>query len=102
MTVASKKRFSTELLSELESNFFWWEPVTVNPRSPERVLAQAMDHAPFETITQLEAVVGPGNLADVMIHAGPGWFSDRSWELWRGRLKMSGQHIPSEPPRRSF
>jgi len=46
---------------------------------------------------------GPARLADVMRHAQPGWLSDRSWELWRGRLSLAtGQAIPEEPPRRSF
>lgn len=89
-------------LSDLENQFFWWESVTTRPRSPDRVIAQAMDRALFEDIRQLEMTLALDQLANVMVHAEPGWFSDRSWELWRGRLKGAGRPIPETPPRRSF
>jgi hypothetical protein len=39
----------------------------------------------------------------VMRHAEPGWFGDRSWEFWRGRLSRAlKQAMPEEAPRRSF
>jgi len=92
-----------DLLSELENKFFWWDPVGSQPRSPERIVAQAMDLAGFADVRRLETLLGPARLADVMRHAQPGWLSDRSWELWRGRLSLAtGQAIPEEPPRRSF
>jgi hypothetical protein len=93
----------TDLLSELENKFFWWEPVGSQPRPPERILAQAMDLAGFADVRRLETLLGPARLADVMRQAQPGWLSDRSWEFWRGRLSLAtGQAIPEEPPRRSF
>lgn len=92
-----------DLLSELEKKFFWWEPVGSQPRSPDRILAQAMDLAGFADIRRLETVLGPTRLIDVMRHAQPGWLSGRSWELWRGRLSLAtGQAIDEEPPRRSL
>lgn len=91
-----------DFLSDLENKFFWWESVTTHPRSPNRIIAQAMDGALFEDIRRLEMTLALDQLANVMVHAQPGWFSDRSWELWRGRLKGAGQPIPEAPPRRSF
>jgi len=92
-----------ELAAELESKFFWWEPVGSQPRSHARILAQAMDLALFEDIRRLESTVGANRLAEVMRAAQPGWLSDRSWEFWRGRLqRATGATIPEEPPRRSF
>ncbi|MGE3988031.1 hypothetical protein [Pseudorhodoplanes sp.] len=90
------------LTKELETKYFWWEPVG-SPRSCARILAQAMDMAPFEEVRRLETAIGAGALADLMLHAQPGWLSDRSWEFWRGRLALAtGRTLPEEPPRRSF
>ena len=43
-----------DLATELESRFFWWEPVGVQPRSHARILAQAMDLASFADVRRLE------------------------------------------------
>ena len=82
-----------DLISELESKYFWWEHVGSEPRSESRILAQAMDTAGFDDIRRLETTVGPERLADLMVQAQPGWLSERSWEFWRGRLS----HATSRP-----
>jgi hypothetical protein len=92
-----------DLASELEEKFFWWEPVGSQPRSHARILAQAMNFAPFEYVRRLETVLGPHRLAALMVQAEPGWIDERSWEFWRGRLGLAtGYAIPEAPPRRSF
>jgi len=92
-----------DLASELEQKFFWWEEVTGQPRSHARILAQAMSFASFDDIRYLERRLGPDRLVEAMLQAQPGWISDRSWELWRGRLSLStGRALPETPPRRSF
>lgn len=92
-----------DLAKELERKFFWWEPIGPEPRSHARILAQAMNLALFDDIRFLEQTLGPARLAEAMLEAEPGWFSDRSWELWRGRLSLAtGWTIPDAPPRRSF
>jgi hypothetical protein len=92
-----------ELASELERKFFWWEPVGSQPRSDARIVAQAMDLALFDDIRRLETILGSDRLAEIMLSAEPGWFSDRSWEFWRGRLTLAtGRTLPETPPRRSF
>jgi hypothetical protein len=84
------------LASELETKFFWWEVVGSQPRTNARILAQAMELAPFEDVRRLETV-------ELMLNAEPGWLSDRSWEFWRGRLTIAtGKTIPEEAPRRSL
>jgi hypothetical protein len=78
------------------------EPIG-SPRTGARILAQAMDLACFEDVRRLETVIGADALADLMLHAEPGWLSDRSWAFWRGRLALAtGLTLPEEPPRRSF
>jgi hypothetical protein len=92
-----------DLAAELESRFFWWEPVGLQPRSPARILAQAMDLASFNEVRRLEKTLGPYRLAEAMLQAEPGWISERSWEFWRGRLALAtGREMPDAPPRRTF
>jgi hypothetical protein len=94
---------SADLAAELESRFFWWEPVGLQPRSHARILAQAMDLASFDDVRRLEKTLGPYQLAEAMLKAEPGWISDRSWEFWRGRLALAtNRTVPAAPPRRSF
>ena len=67
------------------------------------LIAQAMNFGTFDDIVVLEQMVGKKRLVEVMLQAEPGWFSDRSWELWRGRLSFAaGGAIPEQAPRRSF
>jgi hypothetical protein len=94
---------ATDLAAELEARFFWWEPIGLEPRSPARILAQAMNFATFEDVRRLEKTLGPHRLAEAMLNAEPGWIDERSWEFWRGRLTLAtGRAIPETPPRRSF
>ncbi|MGY3447712.1 hypothetical protein [Bradyrhizobium sp. USDA 4353] len=90
-------------LSDLERRFFWWAPVGSEPRSPERIIAQAMSFAGYDEIRKLEQELGPDLLVDIMLNAQPGWIDARSWEFWRGRLtRATGRTIPVEAPARSF
>lgn len=103
MNTTIPRNLPPELAAELERKFFWWQPVGSQPRTDARILAQAMDLASFEDVRRLEIALGPHRLADAMLTAEPGWFSERSWEFWRGRLALAtGRTIPDNPPRRSF
>jgi hypothetical protein len=91
------------LIAELGRKYVWWQPIGEGPHEEERVIAQAMNVGTFDDIRRLEVTLGSVRLADVMLQAAPGWFSDRSWEFWRGRLSHAlGKEMPEEPPRRSF
>jgi hypothetical protein len=92
-----------EFLSELERNFFWWEPLGSQPRSDARIIAQAMSLASFEEVRRLERMLGHDHLVETMLVAESGWIDERSWEFWRGRLiRATGRKIPDAAPRRSF
>ena len=94
---------ATDLIAEFEHKYIWWQPVGDVPHSEERIIAQAMNLATFDDICRLERTLGFERLAQVMLDAAPGWFSDRSWELWRGRLsRVLGWALPEGAPRRSF
>jgi hypothetical protein len=91
------------LLAELERKYLWWQPIGGGRPARERVIAQAMNLGTFDDIRRLERTFGRHRLAEVMCGAAPGWFSDRSWEFWRGRLSLAlGKALPEAPPRRSF
>jgi hypothetical protein len=91
------------LLSDLEHKYFWWEPVGSEPRSADRIVAQAMNMASFDEVRRLERDLGQDALLNIMLAAQPGWLDDRSWEFWRGRLAFAtGRAIPEDAPRRSF
>ena len=103
MSAPLKINLPRDLAAELESTYFWWEPVGPHPRSDARILAQAMEFASYADIRRLERILGQRTLAAVMQQAEPGWLSERSWEFWRGRLtKATGQPISNEPPRRAL
>jgi hypothetical protein len=96
-----------DLIAELGRKYIWWEPVGNDPHSDERIIAQAMNLSTFDDVRRLENVLGPDMLVEIMLQAAPGWFSERSWEFWRGRLsrassRPSDEAIPMEPPRRSL
>jgi hypothetical protein len=101
MKTSASRQLPKDVASDLERKYFWWEPVV--PRSDARILVQAMNLATFEDVLRLEKLLGADDLADAMLHAEPGWLSERSWEFWRGRLGLAtGRTIPQSPPRRSF
>ena len=103
MDAIDEASLPTELAAELETRFFWWEPVGLRPRSHARILAQAMNLASFDDVRRLEKTLGANRLAEGMLSAEPGWISERSWEFWRGRLALvTGRVLPDAPPRRSF
>ena len=90
-------------IAELGRKCLWWDPVSDEPHSENRIIAQTMNFCTFDDIVVLEQTVGKNRLVEVMLRAEPGWLSDRSWEFWRGRLSLTaGGTIPEEAPRRSL
>jgi hypothetical protein len=84
-----------ELTSELERRFSWWEPVGSQPRSDDKISAQAMSSAGFAEVRQLEQSLGYDRLVEIMLAAQPGWIDERSLGFWRGRLRRAtGRNIP--------
>jgi hypothetical protein len=89
------------LLADFAARYIWWSGEA--PPSEDRIIAQVMSIGTWEDIRRLEGAYSPEELRDVMYRAQPGWISERSWELWRGRLlAQRAGAIPQVPPRRSF
>jgi hypothetical protein len=94
---------SADLIAQFERKYLWWKPENSRRHSEQRIIAQTMNLGTYDDILLLERIVGRVRLVEVMLHAAPGWISDRSWEFWRGRLSLAtGLAIPREAPRREF
>lgn len=94
---------SKDLIDKLGRRYLWWQPVNGLPFTEDRVVAQIMNLGTYDDILQLEAALGQMYLLDIMLRAEPGWFNDRSWEFWRGRLSFAtGSALPENAPRRAF
>ncbi|WP_375452350.1 hypothetical protein [uncultured Devosia sp.] len=87
----------------MASRYLWWKPVEQSGFSRLRKIAQIMHLGSYEEIRHLELLLGEDSLAQVMVKSEAGWFDDRSWDFWRGRLSLSANRsIPNERPKRTF
>ena len=92
-----------EVLASLAPRYVWWSLDGSTGDRTDRTLAQVMNLGTYRDIRAVEAVFSGNELVAVMARAQPGWFSDRSWEFWRGRLSiLHADAVPAKPPRRSF
>lgn len=99
MTDSASKR----LIDRLGRRYLWWRPVDGSSFSEDRIVAQIMNLGTYDDLLRLEAALGQAHLVGVMLRAEPGWFGDRSWEFWRGRLSFAtGAALPETAPRRAF
>jgi hypothetical protein len=90
-------------VAELAKNYVWWDAVDPNGHTLPRLIAQIMRLGTYDDILRLEGIADADVLAEVMRTSAPGWFDDRSWDFWRGRLSFSGQQgIPKQRPQRTF
>ena len=91
------------ILAQFARKYLWWEPLGGEPFAEDRIIAQTMNLGTYDDICLLERAIGRPRLIEIMRRAEPGWFNDRSWEFWRGRLSFAtGESIPQQPPRREF
>jgi hypothetical protein len=80
---------SGEAIAGFSRKYLWWQPVSGQPFSEDRIIAQTMNLGTYDDTLLLEQTVGGARLVEIMLHAEPGWFSNRSWEFWRGRLSFA-------------
>jgi hypothetical protein len=98
-----KDDVTDRVIDRLGRKYLWWQPVDGQPFAEDRVIAQIMNLGTYDDILLLERAVDRTRLVEIMRHAEPGWFNDRSWEFWRGRLSFAtGALIPLKAPRRAF
>lgn len=94
---------ATIAISHMAHKYLWWRAVAAEGHSVDRMVAQIMRFGSYDDIRKLESMLPPDVLATVMMESAPGWFDDRSWDFWRGRLSLSGvADIHEHRPRRTF
>jgi hypothetical protein len=87
----------SDLLADFAVRYIWWRNET--PPSEDRIIAQVMSIGTWDDICRLEAAYSRDELRGVMLRAQPGWISEPSWNLWRGRVRVAGAgDIPESPP----
>ncbi len=93
----------TGRIAYLAKRYFWWSAADENGHSLPRMIAQIMQLGSYDDILSLEGITDRDVLADVMRNSAAGWFDDRSWDFWRGRLSHSDSgDIPELRPKRTF
>lgn len=103
MTTDNACASTTAAIERMAQRYLWWKAVAAEGHSTDRMVAQIMRFGSYDDIRRLEALLEPEDLAAVMMGSAPGWFDDRSWDFWRGRLSLSGiSDIHEHRPKRTF
>ncbi len=89
-----------ELLMPYARKYIWWKTPEEAVVMPARVIAQVMNLGDFDDVQDLAEQVGNEVLREVLTHADPGQFNERSWTYWHYRLDLCelGQ-VPPLPVR---
>ena len=95
------ERTNQEMLRQLAKKYIWWKTADEAVSMPERIIAQVMNIGDYMDVQAMIAQVGDEVLREVLTHAGPGQFNERSWAYWHYRLGVAsiGQ-VPPLPSRR--
>jgi hypothetical protein len=80
-----------DVIAEFGRKYLWWEPVSGQPHSQDRIIAQTMNLGTYDDILLLEDAVGKARLLEVMLRAEPGWINERS-----GNSGAAGCRSPRE------
>jgi len=90
-----------DILRQLAKKYIWWKTSDEAVSTPERIIAQVMNIGDYADVQALAAQVGDEVLREVLSHAEPGQFNERSWAYWHYRLGISTiDHVPPLPARR--
>jgi len=82
-------------LAAFGPRYIWWDV----SHSTARLVAQIMNLGTYDDVLVLEQLLSHDALVEVMRGSEAGWFSDRSWEFWNGRLQAG---LAKRPPARIF
>ena len=90
---------SPELLAVAE-RVVWFKPPAEALAEPAHFLAHVMTFGTAEDLRALDGIVAIEDFADVLDHAPPGIFDQRSWAYWN--LKCGRSPAPPLPVRRGL
>jgi hypothetical protein len=92
-----------DLLRDFASRYIWWKSAQEAMLFPERILAQVMNLGTYADLGRLCTIFPVEALRQVVDHAEPGWFNERSWVFWQYRLGLVAGDTPLPPlPARTF
>lgn len=90
-----------ECLKPYARKYIWWKTPEDAVTMPQRVIAQVMNLGDIDDVFALAKLVGDDALREVLQHAEPGQFNDRSWTYWHYRLDLAEvDQVPPLPVRR--
>ena len=93
---------TSQFLRPLAAKYIWWKTPDEALTQPARVIAQVMNLGEYCDVEKLAVALGDETLRDVLTHAEPGNFDERSWDYWHYRLGLAEpEHVPAMP-RRAF
>lgn len=88
-----------ELLA-VAARVVWFKKPTEALAEPAHFLAHVMTYGTLEDLGALQGVIGPAELCEVLDHAPPGVFDERSWAYWN--LKCGRTPAPPLPVRQGL
>jgi len=91
-----------DLLRRDAARYVWWETPEEAMRRPARVIAQVMNIGDLDDVLALVGSIGEDSCREVLGHAEPGWFNERSWHYWHYALGLCkpADKVPPMPVRR--
>lgn len=89
-------------IETMARKYNWWKPTNEAAQHPERVLAQVMNMGDFDDMQHLVTLVNDAVLRDVLAHAEPGQFNERSWIYWHYRVGLAKRGCVPPLPQRTF
>ena len=95
------EQLNQDMLRQLSKKYIWWETADEAVSMPYRIIAQVMNIGDYTDVQAMAAQVGDEVLREVLIHAKPGQFNEKSWVYWHYRLGVASiGHVPQLPRRR--
>lgn len=92
----------SELLRDFAAKYIWWKSPEEALRQPDRIIAQVMSLGEFRDVGRLNESFTDEKLREVLTHADPGSFDERSWNYWHYRLGLASTGDVPAMPRRTF
>ena len=88
-----------DFLLRMAKSYIWWKSPEEAIESPARIIAQVMEKGSLLDFLEAEALLGPDNMAEVLLRSDPGVLSPRSWSYWHFRLGITpaGGSVPPVP-----
>ena len=89
------------VLSKFALKYIWWKTPEEATLFPDRIIAQVMNIGDFTDVEILFKQVPSEYLKKIVLNAGAGEFTERSWHYWHYRLNISTlDQVPPLPVRK--